>query len=264
MGKSYSKYRWNLPELCQQADAFQVAEMIGMRIRKAGSTIFVENVEGRTETALTHCQLFHTGMRDYSIAQSYTTYNMVKEYYANILGKPLSHDEICTILADTCGGADAFRELKEERKNGVKAPKFPMKPEDFALIGLAPKNRWHREVVSWQSWKDEEHTEKHEDGFAKTKALPVPSIYTLFREDPEAFWYLVSSKTRNKLESTELSILELENLKDSGDGLKDAYLKKMRDELAQLKNLKSRLERYLNRDRPDFIKNRVVPVKAAS
>ena len=192
-----AKY-WDLDRLMSDANAFDVAERIGIRKKRAGSTYYIECVSGtHSETRLNHCQIFRDGCHCYSCGASHNTYGMVKEYYSNVVGRSLDHDEICSIIADTCGGEDRYI-IRDKDANEVKKP-FPLTEEELDFIGLAPKSTRARAIVSYSDYKTEEIRELCDDGYVKTKPLPPMNIYVLFRENEALFWLMVKGKISERI-----------------------------------------------------------------
>lgn len=189
---------WDLERLLSDADAMDVAMRIGIPMRRNGRTTYIQCVAGtHSETRLNHMELFRDGCKCYSCGKSCNTYGMVKEYYSNVIGMPLSHDEICTIIADTCGGADQYiikKVITVNEKGEVQKP-FPLTKEDLELIGLTPKTKRARYIMSYVEDRDDERREAIDCfGYAKMGLLPVESIYTLYKEDEEAFWRVIEGK----------------------------------------------------------------------
>lgn len=192
---------WDLDRLMACADAFDVADRIGMKKRKSGSSTYVECVDGtHHESNINHNQLFHDGCHCYSCGANHNTYGMVRGYYSNVLGISLEHDEICSIIAETCGGEESFL-LKPIA--GVKKKPFPLTKKELELIGLCPSSQRAKFVVSYSNSKDEEHREMIDyDGYAKTELLPSVSIYSLYKDDEDLFRWLVGNKVSETIEQT--------------------------------------------------------------
>lgn len=234
--------QWKLEELIASADAFDVARSIGMTIVRSGATYYTNNVEGRPETRLNHNQLFHDGCKDYTSGASHNTYGMVREYFSKCLGRELTHDEICSIIADTCGGADLFI-VKKDRKKKSGMP-FPLTKSDLELLGLAPKNRYQKEVVSYSDYKDDVHTEICGDGYAKTKPMPPISIYSLYKEDKEAFWWLVKEKLQDCIIRQKQDYHDFKDL-DGDCAFKETILKECAQKFQMAISLKNRLSKLV-------------------
>jgi len=196
-----AKY-WDLDMLMAHADAFAVAERIGIRKKRCGGSTYIECVEGtHTESQINHNQLFRDGCKCYSCGAAHNTYGLVKGYYQNILGTPIDHDDICSLIAETCGNEDMFiiKTDKSEKGKKKKAP-FPLTDEELLFIGLAPKAPRARAVVKYSEEKDEECRDACDEGYAKTVPLPPMNMYLLFREDETTFWDIVAGKIKEKID----------------------------------------------------------------
>lgn len=186
--------RWKLDELLAAADAIEVAEHIGLRTKKRGKTLYCECPTGHKESQLNHCQLFHDGCHCYSCGAHLSIYDMVKEFFANVNGANLTHDEICTFIADTCGGADLY--VEKPVKGKKKEIPFPLTDEELTFIGLKPKRKRIKTILAFSEEKTDECQEFDikAGGYVKYGFNQSPSIYALFRENPEAFWTIVRNK----------------------------------------------------------------------
>ncbi len=196
--------RWDLDSLMAAADGFEVAKAIGMKTKECGTTIFAESVDGRNERNIQHNKLFKNGCFDFTTREGRNVYGMVRDYYANKLGTSLTHDEICEIIADTCGGKSQFiiSNTPEQKK---KERPFPLSKGELELIGLDTKPKYNPNIVSVSLLRDKEHTERiieknGNDLWAKTTRMPPMNIYILFRKNPDAFWDIVANKTQECLE----------------------------------------------------------------
>ena len=188
--------QWKLEELMASADAVSVAQSIGMRMKTTGSVTFIECLDGRQEKhPLSHCQLFRDGYYDYTTHEGGNTYMLVKNYYANVLGHSISHDEICEKIADTCGGAQFYLVNREEKKKLKRKKPFPLDPKqgDYEAIGLVTPRQINL-VLSYSDHKDEKHDERYDDGYAKIKRCAPPSLYAMYYEDEATFNWLVLGK----------------------------------------------------------------------
>lgn len=194
-----NKKIWDLDRLMACADAFDVADRIGMKKKKCGSSTYVECVDGtHKESDINHNQLFRDGCHCYSCGANHNIYGMVRGYYDNVLGISLDHDEICSIIAETCGGEDDFL-IKPIA--GVKKKPFPLTNQELEQIGLCSSSQRAKAVVSYSDTKDEEHRESVDyDGYAKTELLPPVSIYSLYRDDEDLFRCLVGNKVNETIE----------------------------------------------------------------
>lgn len=195
-----AKKMWDLDRLMADADAFSVADMIGIPKKRYGSSTYIVCVDGtHSETQTNHCQLFRDGCHCYSCGSNHNVYGMVRSYYENIVGSSLSHDEICELIAETCGGEDNYL-IKPVHSEKKRAP-FPLTKEELESIGLSTDTRRHKAIVSYSEFKDEEHTEMVDlDGYGKVKLLPPISIYTLYKDDEETFYWLVKNKIAETIE----------------------------------------------------------------
>ena len=203
------------------ADAFDVADRIGMRKRRCGNSTYVECVEGtHKETNINHCQLFHDGCHCYSCGASHNVYGMVREYYRNIVGISLEHDEICSLIAETCGGEDEY--LITPVHSGTKKKRFPLTKEELEAIGLVSDSKRARHIVSYTDTKDDEHRELLGDGYAATEMLPPVSIYSLYREDEELFREIVGGKIKETITDARTGY---KIFKDANDDLSKALVR---------------------------------------
>ncbi len=185
---------WDLERLIGDADSFNIAASIGMETRRFGAVTYVRCPAGtHPETRINHAKLFRNGCKCFSCGQSYSSYGMVKAYMENILGNNISHDEICTILADSTGAGESEYLIRGSEK--TKGKRFPLSKEELELIGLSPKPA-PRVIKSYRDCKDELHQETCGDGYAMTAAASGISIFSLYREDEEMFWELVQDKSK--------------------------------------------------------------------
>lgn len=192
---------WNLDQLMADANAFDVADRIGMRKKRCGGAIYVECVDGsHTEHNINHNQLFRDGCHCYSCGANHNVYGMVRGYYNNILGSSISHDEICGIIAETCGGEDNYLLTP---KAGVKHRPFPLTKEELELIGLSASSQRAQSIAAYSEYKDEEHPLSAGDGcgYIRTEPLPAMSIYSLYRDDESLFREIVRNKIREAYDS---------------------------------------------------------------
>ena len=205
---------WNLEELLMEADAFDVADAIGITKKHSGNSVFIPCVFGiHKETHINHMQLFRDGCKCYSCGESCNTYGMVKAYYQNIVGVSLNHDEICTIIADTCGGTERF--IIKKDKNKEKTKSFPLSKEELEIIGLNVKTPRARQIISYSEDKDEKHRETVDcNGYAQTSLLPAINIYSFFKDDETIFWMLVEGKISEKMFNIKKEYAEIKNNND--------------------------------------------------
>lgn len=184
---------WDLDQLMANADAFDVADRIGMRVKRYGGSTYGECVSGsHKETQINHMQLFRDGCKCYSCGAAHNTYGMVKNYFQNVVGRSLDHDEICSVIAETCGGEDMYI-IKPKRNGKIKKP-FPLTEEELSFLNLATKSPRPRAIVSFSEYKTEKIREFCDDGYVRTEPLPPMNIYTLFRENEDAFWQIIKGK----------------------------------------------------------------------
>lgn len=204
---------WDLDRLMDNADGFAVAERIGIRKKRHGSITYIECVDGtHKESDINHCQLFRDGCHCYSCGSSHNVYGMIRSYYANILGTPLEHDEICSIIAETCGGEDEYLIHPDSH---VKRKPFPLTKEELAAIGLSAESRRAEKIAGYSEEKDEEHSVLSGcDGYVKLEYLPPMSIYSLFRENEEMFRIIVAGKIRESAEKTQKIYRSFKTRKD--------------------------------------------------
>lgn len=208
-----AKKIWDLDRLLSNADAFDVADRIGMRKKRCGSSTYVECVEGtHKETNINHNQLFRDGCHCYSCGASHNVYGMVRDYYRNIVGISLEHDDICSLIAETCGGEDEY--LITPVHSGAKKKRFPLTKEELEAIGLTSDSRRARRIVSYTEDKDDEHREPLSDGYAATEMLPPVSIYSLYREDEELFREIVGGKIKETIEKCRAGYQVFKDAKD--------------------------------------------------
>ena len=184
---------WDLERLISDADSFRIVERLGIEKRRYGATTYVRCPSGtHPETRLTHAKLFRNGCKCFSCGNSYSSYGMVKAYCENILGTGISHDEICSILAESAGADDSEYIIRNDKGNTKK--RFPLSKEELILIGLEPKPA-SRVIVSYSDSRDNEHTEPVDGGYAKKSPITGMSIFYLFKEDEDIFWEMVKGKT---------------------------------------------------------------------
>lgn len=193
------KYKhWDLDRLMDAADAFYVADRIGMRMKRYGGSTYGECVSGsHKETQINHMQLFRDGCKCYSCGAAHNTYGMVKNYYANVVGRSLDHDEICSLIAETCGGEEMY--IIRPERGGKPKKTFPLTDDELHFLNLATKSPRPRAIISFSESKTEEIREFCDDGYVRTEPLPPMNIYTLFRENEEAFWYLIKGKIAERI-----------------------------------------------------------------
>ncbi len=236
--------QWKLEELLAQADAIEVANRIGIPITRNGATLYIPNVDGTRETRHNHTQLFHDGCYNYTTATGRNTYGMVRDYYTNVLGRSLSHDEICEYIADTCGGAEQYI-VKHDKKKGPKPQPFPLTNEELELIGLLPQTHRRQVIDEYSSWPTEKCAERIFEGedavYVKTHTVPGESLFNLFREDPEAFYYLVDGKVKETAEEVRGNYRWAKNLKHQE--MKTAFLRVLSEKYKQLQKVAEKLKK---------------------
>ena len=227
---------WRLDELLDSADCLTVIKAIGMKTKKNGNSLFCECVSGtHKETRINHCQVFKHAIHCYSCGAHYTIYNMVKEYYKNVQGIELTHDEICEIIANTCGGPESFLEKPVNKKD-----RFPFKKEEIEALNLIDHPIRATAIVSVSSCKDEEHRLwLDDDMYGKEVDLPLVSLRTLFKEDKEAFWYLIKSKYNEALERCFDAVHEEKN---SSNPNKE-YLAELNEKYSLLMKLRTKIKK---------------------
>lgn len=198
---------WDLDKLMDNADAFDVADHIGMKINRCGGAAYVECVSGtHRETRLNHNQLFHDGCHCYSCGASHNVYGMVRDYYRNVVGTPLDHDDICSLIAETCGGEDEYL-VQNDMPSKKQAP-FPLTKEELEMIGLSSSRTRARKIRSFQEYKDDVHRDLIGcEGYAETEMLPPMNIYTLYQENRELFYEIVRGKIIETMGRTRSSYL---------------------------------------------------------
>ena len=160
--------KYDVKALLEEADVRDVAEAIGMETRQKGSSLFTEcvnedHIEG---SEFQHAVLYEKRFHCFSCGADYDVFEMVRHYYAK-QGTPISFPESCKIVANIYGGG--FEE------NGINSGnKFPLTRSELKTIGLAPDLLWI------PAYPGEEK--------------PEMNLRVLFREDPEAFNFLVKEK----------------------------------------------------------------------
>ena len=234
--------QWKLDELLAAADAAEVARSIGMRTCRSGATTFVENVDGRQETRLNHVKLFRDGCKDFTTGKVRNTYSMVRDYYANCLGRTLAHDEICEIIADTCGGADLYVVRKKTGKKAKKSKPFPFTNEELELIGLRPANKYNYVINSYTTWKDEKHERPVDlDGYANVQVIQPESLYRMYQEEPETALWLIAGKTQEMFQRLHETYQQSARLDDCA--VKDAVLEELKSRWESIKALAEKLKK---------------------
>lgn len=232
-----NKKIWDLDKLMACADAFDVADRIGMKKNKSGSSTYVECVDNtHKESNINHNQLFRDGCHCYSCGANHNVYGMVRGYYNNVLGVSVDHDEICQIIAETCGGEEEFL---IQPVPGVKYKKFPLTKEELDHIGLSSSTQRARQIVSYSEEKGEEYREMIDgDGYAKTEFLPPMSIYSLFKEDEDLFRWLIWNKVN---ETIELTRKLYATFKSGEDELSKAFVRLAIERYNTVKNIKKKM-----------------------
>ena len=194
---------WKLEELTAAADAVDVANRIGIPITRCGATLYIPNVDGTKETRHEHTQLFHDGCYNYSTGVGRNTYGMIRDYYRNVLGRSISHDEICEIIADTCGGSDLYIVRKDKRQK--RGRPFPLTNDELEAIGLVPRPRRNEVITAYSTFPADglaHYTEKNGDGaFAKLAYSAGDSLYGLYQDDPEKFLRMAEGKAKEAIDA---------------------------------------------------------------
>jgi len=190
--------QWDLDRLMSDANAFDVAERIGMRTKRCGSSTYGECVSGsHKESQINHMQLFRDGCKCYSCGAAHNIYGMVRAYFTNVVGRSLDHDEICSLIAETCGGEEQY--IIHPERGGKTKKAFPLTEDELTFLRLVTKSPRARGIVSFKDYKTETIREYVEDGYVRTEPLPSMNIYTLFREDETAFWHIVKGKLQERI-----------------------------------------------------------------
>jgi len=121
--------RYNINNLKSDADCRHIAEYIGMRI----SGQYCECVSGlHAETRINHCAIYRNKIHCFSCGDSRDVVDMVRGYFANKLGNPISYMDACKIIGDALGG----HELYQEKGKGPVVKKLPFTTEELDLIGI--------------------------------------------------------------------------------------------------------------------------------
>lgn len=189
--------RYDLDKLREDANAFDVAEAIGMQMYKAGSTWYVECVSGlHSETKINHNQLRKNGCHCYSCGKNYDVIGMVMAYYENVEKSPITFKEACGIVADTCGAREDYM---VNARSGDYVPAKLLTEQELEALGLC-KSRRIRVVTAFADEKYEfpegerDRIEYVNDGYAYYSNASAININTLYREDKEAFKDLIQRK----------------------------------------------------------------------
>lgn len=230
--------RYDLDKLREEANAFDVAEAIGMQMYKAGSTWYVECVSGlHSETKINHNQLRKNGCYCYSCGKKYDVIGMVIAYYENVVGSPISFKEACGIVADTCGAREDYM---VNARSGDYVPSKLLAEQELEALGLC-KSRRIRVITSfadnkYEFPKDErDRVEYANNGYAYYSSAAAININTLYREDKEAFTNLIQRKCVEK-ELIYTDLIDALTEEDEFGVLMRLYYKKLLNIVKEVKN----------------------------
>ena len=122
--------RFNKERLKADADCRTVASFIGMRLRGQ----FCECVSGRhSETQIDHCAIYKDRIHCFSCGNDEDVLGMVRSYYANVLGTPITLSEAMRITGDALGGHELYLESGSAIQETVR---IPFTKEQLSRIGL--------------------------------------------------------------------------------------------------------------------------------
>ena len=237
---------WDLEQLCQDSDGFEIADMIGMQKNMVGGHTFVEcvNADHISETRINHAQLNRWGCYCHTCAKGQNNYNMVKYFHENVLHQYISHDEICRILVKSTMNPEEtyiLNKSKDSSEHRQKTAAFPLTNEECKLIGLAtqPDYLANKQIIGCQEKKDS-HLLKHGDEYLKVTPIKSPmSLRSLFYEDRDIFWELVKAKLSEAVTAQKLT---LSLFASSGDDVSIIMARNARQTLVRLAELKSKVE----------------------
>ncbi len=232
--------------ILENSNAIDVADAIGMDIKRCGSTLYTNCVSGEhNESHVAHNQLFSTGCFCYTCGKRYDTVEMVINYYRNVLGSPITFPRALEIIADTCGGIDSYI-IKKSTNSWKKKEviKLPFSEEEFDSIGLLPKKKpGSDKVIVYVTDRKENESlirkyDTHKDCYyyiktKKTDPDKCISLLTLYKEDKKAFEYMCHTKAAERMEKYDTILRQLTQIVSMSNGknefaidLADAIVKK--------------------------------------
>lgn len=179
---------YNLERLKEDADCREVARSIGMKI--CGQ--FCECVSGtHSETQINHCSLGRQFYHCFSCGDSGDVIKLVRSYYANVLGTPITLAESCLIIGDAALGG---HELYEERTQESTVEKPPFTTAELELLGFCGAD------------------------YSESATRPI-RMENIFRENKILYYQLVRNKAEQQL-------LLIENLVEHlGDSVFEGKIK---------------------------------------
>ena len=194
-------------QILEIADPLVVAEYIGLATKKVGNRISIlcpghEERLGHPDNHFGNCYLTPHGYHCYSCGASVGLIDMVME----VTGEPYA--EALGIIGDCCGGRELFYTDKRRIRETL-----PVNLDDLKTIGLDPKSGIMFDSVNVVNAQEAEHNDGEYriwphyflDGDHMEKenvactATAAPSLFTLYKEDPEAYNYLLSQKAVSAL-----------------------------------------------------------------
>lgn len=196
---------YDIEGLMEAADSKTVADYIGMETFYRSGRYFIYcpghmNRLGKPDRNIGSCILTPKGYHCYACGQNVGLISMVMEFTG------CGYKQALETIGDSCGGASMFRDFDTNSKT----KKFPLSPEDLAIIGLQPYGtRNLRTAVALAdegTTTDKSFVDKANGEFLVYEKVENISLEMLFQSDEKAFKELIHSKATEAVSRYETAI----------------------------------------------------------
>lgn len=205
--------------LLQAADSLDVAEYIGLDIKRIGSNYSIlcpghEKRLGKPDTGFGNCILTKNGYTCFACGKSVNLIDMVME----VTG--CNYYEALGTIAETCGGRELY--LSDD-SDIVEKEELPLMKEELASIGLKSHSTPIYDIRNLMTceYDDEDELYSKQSHYyisgnevLKETLLGVPcsiSLFSLYKDDREAYNYLIETKARESFEDSKNALAALQN-----------------------------------------------------
>lgn len=178
-------------------DIGSLIDLLNIPTQRKGQTVYMacpnpDHFEKRMDKP-DHCKIFYdsNSCHCFSCGISCNCYGIVKNWMEKEEGQILNGKDIYKILAEAAGGE--FQYIVKG-KNTYEIDKFPLSKDELEVLGMSKTN---------YSTVYKEVSEENGEMFAKTVRVPQISIMSLWKEDKEAFKYIVQTIAKQRLEKNE-------------------------------------------------------------
>lgn len=177
-------------------DARSLIDYLGIRSRKAGSTTYIvcpnpDHIE-KSAYRPKHCQLFQDSCYCWSCGATYNLYGIAYNWMEKEEGQHLTGEEVYSILAEAAGGKENYI-IKGNKQ--PKIQRFPLNDKELHALMLT-KYPTAKSTISLTEVVEE-------DGIiiaSKEQTNKQISLLSLWKEDKNAFMYIVKTKAKQQLE----------------------------------------------------------------